>query len=86
MIRWYRSVCESVTSKSLVIEVREFPQEFEFRSKMQVDHLCNSRVYECFATNDGHSKDKKRRDSRSTPRLAICRVMHENRPQFDETA
>ena len=35
VIRWFNSICESVTSKSLVVEVRRFPEEVEICDKIQ---------------------------------------------------
>ena len=35
MIRWFNSICESVTSKSLVIEVCGFSKEAELCDKIQ---------------------------------------------------
>ena len=35
VIRWFNSVCGSVTSKSLVVEVRRFPEEAESRHEIQ---------------------------------------------------
>ena len=35
VIRWFNSICESVTSKSLVVEVREFSKEVEICAKIQ---------------------------------------------------
>ena len=34
-IRWFNSICESVTSKSLVVDVREFIEEVEICDKIQ---------------------------------------------------
>ena len=35
VIRWFNSICESVTSKSLVVEVRRFTEEVEICDKIQ---------------------------------------------------
>ena len=35
VIRWFNSICESVTSKSLVVEVGNFPTEVEICDKIQ---------------------------------------------------
>ena len=35
VIRWFNSICESVTSKSLVVEVRRFSEEVEICDKIQ---------------------------------------------------
>ena len=35
MIRWFSLICESVASKSLIIEVREFSEEAEICDKIQ---------------------------------------------------
>ena len=35
VIRWFNSICESVTSKSLVVEVRGFTEEVEICDKIQ---------------------------------------------------
>ena len=35
VIRWFNSICESVTSKSLVVEVRLFSEEVEICDKIQ---------------------------------------------------
>ena len=35
VIRWFNSICESVTSKSLVVEVREFTEKVEICDKIQ---------------------------------------------------
>ena len=35
VIRWFNSICESVTSKSLIVEVRNFSKEVEIHSKIQ---------------------------------------------------
>ena len=35
MIRWFNSICESVTSKSLVVEVLRFSEEVEICDKIQ---------------------------------------------------
>ena len=35
MIRWFNSICESVTSKSLVVEVLNFSMEVEICDKIQ---------------------------------------------------
>ena len=35
VIRWFNSICESVTSKSLVVEVRGFTNEVEICNKIQ---------------------------------------------------
>ena len=35
VIRWFDSICESVTSKSLVVEVRGFTEEVEICDKIQ---------------------------------------------------
>ena len=35
MIRWFNSICESVTSKSLVVEVRWFSEKVEICDKIQ---------------------------------------------------
>ena len=35
VIRWFNSICESVTSKSLVVEVRGFTEEVEICNKIQ---------------------------------------------------
>ena len=35
VIRWFNSICESVTSKSLVVEVRDFSEEVEICDKIQ---------------------------------------------------
>ena len=39
VIRWFNSICESVTSKSLVVEVRGFTEEVEICDKIQDTHL-----------------------------------------------
>ena len=35
VIRWFNSICESVTSNSLVVEVRDFSEEVEICDKIQ---------------------------------------------------
>ena len=35
VIRWFNSICESVTSKSLVVEVRNFSEKVEICDKIQ---------------------------------------------------
>ena len=35
VIRWFNSICESVTSKSLVVEVRRFTEEVEICDRIQ---------------------------------------------------
>ena len=35
VIRWFNSICESVTSKSLIVEVRNFIMEVEICDKIQ---------------------------------------------------
>ena len=35
VIRWFNSICESVTSRSLVVEVRGFTEEVEICDKIQ---------------------------------------------------
>ena len=59
VIRWFNSICESVTSKSLVVEVRDFSEKVEICNKIQDTLLALYERIETFSVYLPGTQDKK---------------------------